>query len=92
MVALTGSQTPTGAGPRRRSGCRRVRDQGGPGEGEGGAQREHPEYAYAPTALDAVRGADPVVLASEWPQYTRDPKLRALAAELVGWLGAARPR
>ncbi|WP_031074225.1 UDP-glucose dehydrogenase family protein [Streptomyces sp. NRRL WC-3742] len=45
------------------------------------ARHSHPHLAFAPTALDAVSGADLVVIATEWGQYTRDPKLPVAAAD-----------
>ncbi|MGW1278999.1 UDP-glucose dehydrogenase family protein [Streptomyces tsukubensis] len=47
------------------------------------ARRLHPEYTYADTLGDALTGADLVVLATEWPHYTKDPALPATAAGLV---------
>jgi UDPglucose 6-dehydrogenase len=43
------------------------------------AQAHWPDLSYAATAVEAVAGADVVVLATEWPEYVAmDPK--ALAA------------
>ncbi|MCG5220035.1 UDP-glucose dehydrogenase family protein [Streptosporangium sp. KLBMP 9127] len=47
------------------------------------ARMLHPELAYAETVEQAVTGADLVVLATEWPEFTSDPKLPIAAADLV---------
>ncbi|MET8047335.1 UDP-glucose/GDP-mannose dehydrogenase family protein [Streptosporangium sp. NPDC005286] len=48
------------------------------------ATRElHPEFSYADTAEQAITDADLVVLATEWPEFTADPKLPADTADLV---------
>ncbi|MER5971456.1 UDP-glucose/GDP-mannose dehydrogenase family protein [Streptomyces sp. NPDC002055] len=47
------------------------------------ARRLHPEYTYADNIGTALRDADVVVLATEWPQYTRDADLPTAAARAV---------
>jgi UDPglucose 6-dehydrogenase len=47
------------------------------------ARRLHPEYTYADDIDTALRGADIVVLATEWPHFTQDDTLPARAARLV---------
>ncbi|MEV0419897.1 UDP-glucose dehydrogenase family protein [Streptosporangium canum] len=47
------------------------------------ARTLYPELAYADTAERAVTDADLVVLATEWPEFTTDPKLPVAAAGLV---------
>ncbi|ACZ85348.1 UDP-glucose dehydrogenase family protein [Streptosporangium roseum] len=47
------------------------------------ARALHPEFTYADTAEQAVSGAELVVLATEWPELTADPKLPEDAAGLV---------
>ena len=47
------------------------------------ARRLHPEYTYATDLQTALRGADVVVLATEWPHFTQDATLPATAAALV---------
>ncbi|MDH6108530.1 UDPglucose 6-dehydrogenase [Kitasatospora sp. MAP12-15] len=45
--------------------------------------RSHPEFVHATSALDAIRGAQAVVIGTEWPQFTKDPELPAAAALLA---------
>ncbi len=47
------------------------------------AQAIHPEFKYASTALDAVDGAEIVVLSTEWPEFTHNADLPVLAAKRV---------
>ena len=47
------------------------------------ARRLHPEYTYADSAESALANAEVVVLGTEWPQFTADPKLPADAARTV---------
>ncbi|WP_320777701.1 UDP-glucose/GDP-mannose dehydrogenase family protein [Streptomyces sp. CRN 30] len=47
------------------------------------ARRLHPEYTYADDLDTALRDADVVVLATDWPQFTQDPALPARAATRV---------
>lgn len=47
------------------------------------ARKLHPELRYADTTEQAVTDADLVVLATEWPEFTTDPKLPVTAADLV---------
>ncbi|MGX2997507.1 UDP-glucose dehydrogenase family protein [Streptomyces sp. JNUCC 64] len=47
------------------------------------ARRLHPGRSFADTLDEALAGADLVVLATEWPQYTKDPSLPVTAAGLV---------
>ncbi|MER7773259.1 UDP-glucose/GDP-mannose dehydrogenase family protein [Kitasatospora sp. NPDC096140] len=52
-------------------------------EAQDNARRTHPHLAFADSALDATHEADLVVIATEWPAFTADPKLPADAAEHV---------
>ncbi|MFD9394161.1 UDP-glucose dehydrogenase family protein [Streptomyces sp. NPDC060000] len=47
------------------------------------ARRLHPEYTYADDIDTALQDADVVVLATEWPQFTKDTALPAAAADKV---------
>ncbi|MFF3070057.1 UDP-glucose dehydrogenase family protein [Kitasatospora sp. NPDC057904] len=50
------------------------------------ARRSHPQLSFADSTLDAVEGADVVVIATEWTAFTGDPKLPETAG------GRARTR
>ena len=47
------------------------------------ARRLHPELVYASSLAQALAGADLVVIATEWPQFTDDEGLPGAAAGLV---------
>ncbi|SDK69553.1 UDP-glucose dehydrogenase family protein [Streptomyces indicus] len=47
------------------------------------ARRAHPEHSYADTLDEALAGADVTVLATEWPQFSKEPGLPAAAARAV---------
>ncbi len=47
------------------------------------ARRLRPEYTYAHSVMSAVTDAEVVVLATEWPQFTKDARLPSAAAEAV---------
>ncbi|MGW0707178.1 UDP-glucose dehydrogenase family protein [Streptomyces sp. NPDC002643] len=47
------------------------------------ARHMHPEYTYAEDIHTALDGADIVVLATEWPEFTKDTALPATAARAV---------
>ncbi|MFE7123998.1 UDP-glucose dehydrogenase family protein [Streptomyces sp. NPDC057617] len=52
-------------------------------ESNDAARRLHPEYTYADDAATALEGAEVVVLATEWPQFTHDTKFPSSAGEVV---------
>ncbi|MFJ8444218.1 UDP binding domain-containing protein [Kitasatospora griseola] len=47
------------------------------------ARHSHPHLAFRDTAVEAATDADLVVLATEWPQYTRGAQLPAVLAEVM---------
>ncbi|QFR00415.1 UDP-glucose/GDP-mannose dehydrogenase family protein [Streptomyces phaeolivaceus] len=47
------------------------------------ARHLHPEYSYAEDIRTALDGADIVVLATEWPEFTKDTALPTTAARVV---------
>ncbi|WP_405795283.1 UDP-glucose dehydrogenase family protein [Streptomyces sp. NBC_01506] len=47
------------------------------------ARNLRPQYTYADDAATALDGADIVVLATEWPQFTKDTKFPSSAGEAV---------
>ncbi|MGL5829387.1 MAG: UDP-glucose dehydrogenase family protein [Angustibacter sp.] len=47
------------------------------------ARAVHPEFSYAQSAIDAMADANLVVLATEWPEFTKNAELPVAAADQV---------
>ncbi|MDX3851748.1 UDP-glucose/GDP-mannose dehydrogenase family protein [Streptomyces sp. AK02-01A] len=52
-------------------------------ESNDAARRLRPDYTYADDATSALDGAEVVVLATEWPAFSKNAKLPAAAADVV---------